>query len=102
MVVRLYIWELLTERLSGAFAFVEGDAGLSLFGGWRLSPALYMRFRADCASRGSLLERDGDHSGGREALWHHAPFSSSVERAAPNGRGADGAGVAAVELISFL
>lgn len=44
--------ELLTTRLSSLFTWIEGDAGLSLFGWWRGSVEQYIRFRSRCLEAG--------------------------------------------------
>lgn len=73
--------ELLTERLSEAIAFVEGDAGLSLFGWWRLSAALYMQFRDECARQRvywseAVINQEGEQ---RYGIMLHFPHLSSEQ-----------------------
>ncbi|MFD3269271.1 PLP-dependent aminotransferase family protein [Paenibacillus dendritiformis] len=44
--------ELLTDRLSSMFDWIESDAGLSLFGWWRGPGEQYTRFRSRCLEAG--------------------------------------------------
>ncbi|MBN3525833.1 PLP-dependent aminotransferase family protein [Paenibacillus apiarius] len=44
--------ELLTSRLSSLFMWIEGDAGLSMFGWWRGSAEQYIKFRSRCFEAG--------------------------------------------------
>ncbi|WP_289354922.1 PLP-dependent aminotransferase family protein [Paenibacillus sp. S-12] len=76
--------ELLTAKLSSWFQWVEGDAGLSIFGWWKGTADQYVQFRSNCLAAGIMwsetcIEEQADGNGIRYGAYFYFPRLSEEE-----------------------